>query len=136
MSKYQGSCACGAVKFSTDADPMMAGHCQCGKCQKLSGTGHQSFAAFPESGVKVSGKTASWSYKADSGNTATRQHCSSCGSPMFGGSTGMPGMLAVNLSMLDDSSGINPAMLFFTAKQQAWDHMDPGLARFPGMPPM
>lgn len=136
MSKYQGGCACGSVKFSTDADPMLVGHCQCGKCQKMSGTGHQSFAAFPGDKVNVTGKTASWSYKADSGGTATRQHCPTCGSPMFGGTTSMPGMLAVNLAAFDDSSGLKPAMLFFTAHQQAWDHMDPALMRFPGMPPM
>ena len=71
MTKYSGGCACGAVRYETDADPIMAGHCQCRKCQTLSGAGHMTFAAFPAAAVKVTGQLVPWSYTADSGNTAT-----------------------------------------------------------------
>jgi len=136
MAKYSGSCACGTVRFETDAEPMMAGHCQCGKCQKLSGTAHTSFGVFPESAVRMTGKLASWSYAADSGNTATRYHCPSCGSPVYGGSSGMPGLIGINLSMLDDPAAVEPKMAFFTARAVSWDRLSDGLTAFPGMPPM
>ena len=136
MAKFEGGCACGAVRFTADADPIMVAHCQCGKCQKLSGGGHASFAAFPVESVKVTGKLTYWDYKADSGNTASRGHCPTCGSHVIGKTSGMPNMIAIHLAALNDSSKISPAMVVYAAKGQAWDHLDASLPRFPGMPPM
>ena len=114
----------------------MAGHCQCRHCQKLSGTGHASFVAFPLAAVSVTGEVKYWSYMADSGNTASRGHCPTCGSPVTGKPSSMKDMIAVQLASLDDPSMVTPQMAFYTAKAQAWDHLDPGLHSFPGMPPM
>ncbi|MBI2717877.1 MAG: GFA family protein [Rhizobiales bacterium] len=136
MARYSGRCACGAVHFETDAEPMMAGHCQCSRCQKLSGAPHSSFAAFPEAAVRMSGKLASWSYTADSGNVATRHHCPTCGAPVYGTTKGMPGVMAITLSMLDDPAAIVPKMAFFTKHAVPWDLLDDSLVAFPGMPPM
>lgn len=136
MAKYEGGCACGAVRYSTNADPVMAAHCQCSKCQKLSGAGHTSFAAFPAAAVNITGKLNFWSYKADSGFTASRGHCPNCGSMVIGKPGSVKDMVGINLSSLDDPSKINPQMVFFNAKAQPWDHMDESLTKFPGMPPM
>lgn len=136
MAKYEGGCACGDVRFSTDAEPMMAGHCQCRHCQRLSGAGHASFAAFPEAQVTMKGKVKFWDYKADSGNTASRGHCPNCGSMVAGKTTGMPSILALNLTSFDKPAKIAPQMIFFNGEGQPWDHMDASLPKFPGMPPM
>lgn len=136
MAKYEGGCACGAVRYATDAEPIMAGHCQCRKCQQLSGTGHASFAAFPDAAVNVKGKLDFWSYTADSGNTASRGHCPTCGAKVLGRTSGMPQMVAIQLASLDDASKVTPQMLFFNAHAQPWDKVDAGLKTFPGMPPM
>ncbi len=136
MSKITGGCACGAVHFETEAEPMMAGHCQCRKCQTLSGAGHATFAAFPAAAVKLSGALVAWSYTADSGNQATRRHCPVCGTQVVGETAGMPGVLALNLTTMDGATGIVPAMVFFNGKAQPWDLLDPALPKFPGMPPM
>jgi hypothetical protein len=136
MAKYEGGCACGAMRFATDTEPMMAGHCQCRHCQMLSGAGHASFAAFQEANVGITGKLVFWDYKADSGNTASRGHCPTCGSMVAGKTSGIPGVVALNLTSLDDPSKIVPQMVFFNGKGQAWDHLDASLPKFPGMPPM
>ncbi len=136
MAKYEGGCACGALRYSTDADPMMSGHCQCRKCQQLSGTGHASFAAFPAAALSVKGRVEYWSYTADSGNTASRGHCPTCGSMVLGKTSGFKDMMAVQLASLDDPAKVTPQMVFYNATAQPWDHVDPGLQRFPGMPPL
>jgi hypothetical protein len=136
MAKYEGGCACGAVRYSTDADPIFAGHCQCRKCQQISGTGHASFAAFSAAAVAFKGKLNFWSYKADSGNTASRGHCPTCGSALVGKTSGFKDMVAVQLASLDDPSKVTPKVVVYNAMAQPWDHTDPRLARFPGMPPM
>jgi hypothetical protein len=136
MAKFEGGCACGAVRYSTNADPVMSGHCQCRKCQLLSGTGHASFAAFPAAAVDVKGKLDYWSYTADSGNTASRGHCPTCGSMVLGKTSGFKDMVAVQLASLDDPAKVTPQMVFYNAKAQPWDSLDTKLQRFPGMPPM
>jgi hypothetical protein len=136
MAKYEGGCACGAVRYTTDAEPVMAGHCQCGKCQKLSGAGHASFAAFLAAAVALKGRLEYWSYTADSGNTASRGHCPVCGSMVIGKTSGHKDLLAIQLASLDDPSRVTPQMVFFNAKAQPWDHVDDKLMRFPAMPPM
>lgn len=136
MAKYEGGCACGAVRYATDAEPLMAAHCQCRKCQQLSGAGHTSFAAFPAAAVKITGKLNYWSYKADSGATASRGHCPNCGSMVLGKPGSVKDMLGINLTSLDDPSKITPQMVFYNAVGQPWDHLDASLAKFPGMPPM
>src|SRR5262245_33129843 len=134
MAKYEGGCACGEFRFATDAEPLMAGHCQCRHCQQLSGAGHSSFAAFPESSVNMKGKLKFWDYKADSGNRASRGHCPTCGSMVAGKTSGMAALLAFNLTSLDDPTKIAPQMVFFSSKGQPWDHLDEKLPKFPGMP--
>jgi hypothetical protein len=136
MAKYEGGCACRAVHYETDAEPIVAGHCQCRHCQRLSGAGHLTFAAFPEPAMKITGEIKYWDYKADSGNTATRGHCPTCGSMLLGKTSGMPGAIGINLTSLDDPSKIQPQMVFFSAMGQIWDQIDPALPKFPGMPPM
>ena len=136
MAKYEGGCACGAVRYKTDAEPIMSGHCQCRKCQQLSGTGHASFAAFPAPAVTVTGKLSFWSYQADSGNTASRGHSPVCGSHVLAKTSGFADIAAMQLASLDDPAKVTPQMVFFNAKAQRWDHMDASLNKFPGMPPM
>lgn len=136
MAKYEGGCACGAVRYETDAEPIMAAHCQCGKCQKLTGSAHSSFAAFPEPALKIEGAVKYWNYKADSGNDATRGHCPICGSALFAKTSGFKDMMAITLGSLDVPSRITPQMAFFSSKALPWDHLDPGLQRFPAMPQM
>ena len=136
MSKISGGCACGAVRYEISADPVMQLHCQCGKCRKLSGTGHTDLMAFPGPAVKLSGKLASWTYTADSGATATRYHCTTCGAPVSGETTSVPGLLVIMAGSLDDPSIFKPQVAVFTETGQHWDVLAEGLPRFPKMPPM
>jgi hypothetical protein len=136
MAKYQGGCACGSVRYATDAEPIMSGHCQCRKCQQLSGTGHATFAAFPAAALEVTGKVNYWNYVADSGNTASRGHCPVCGSIVLGRTSGFNDMVAVQLATLDDPAKITPRVVFYNDRAQPWDNLDAGFQRFPGMPPM
>ncbi|RVA88978.1 aldehyde-activating protein, partial [Mesorhizobium sp. M7A.F.Ca.US.006.04.2.1] len=38
--RYTGGCACGAIRYETNDEPIFQNHCQCSDCQKRSGTGH------------------------------------------------------------------------------------------------
>lgn len=132
----RGGCLCGAVRYELAAEPAMSGLCYCLSCQKLSGAGHTFHAMVPESAFSVSGRTASHTWTADSGNTVTSSFCPTCGSPLFGRSSGFPGVVTVRVASLDDSDGLAPQMAVFIKRLKSWDHLDPGLTAFPAMPPM
>lgn len=133
---YKGGCACGAVRYEIAADPLMAGHCQCRDCQRMTGTGHASMMGFPEPAVQIKGELKFHDAKADSGNTASRGFCPKCGAFVAARSSGMPGMLTVAAGSLDEPGRFAPQMIVYAGSGHAWDHLDPALPRFPKMPAM
>ncbi|MBT3305566.1 MAG: GFA family protein [Alphaproteobacteria bacterium] len=131
-----GGCLCGAVRYECTAEPVMAGHCHCRKCQHATGGAKASAFAVPEDSVTVTGELTSFDFEADSGNMTTRQFCPTCGVPVTSGSIGMPGLVIIYAGSLDDPSIFAPGMDIYTDSAQPWDHMDPDLPKFPGMPEM
>src|ERR1017187_3183572 len=83
MAAIKGGCMCGAVTYEVSGDPMFVGHCACENCQKATGAGHSSIAAFPEPSLKARGELASFAAKGDSGQATTYQFCPKCGSRLF-----------------------------------------------------
>jgi hypothetical protein len=132
----RGSCLCGAVRFETRGAPVMAGNCYCLNCQKSSGAGRVFHAMFPEAHISISGPTRDFEYVADSGSVVTNVACASCGSPLFGRSARMPGMVTVRVATYDDEAGISPAMEVYVRRRRAWDGEAGDVPRFDGMPPM
>ena len=131
-----GSCQCGAVTFEAKGEAAMVVQCHCLNCQKSSGTGHVPFAAFPEPNVAIRGKTQSYSYIADSGGKVTSHFCPVCGSPAFGTTTSVPGVVAIRLGIMDNSSAFRPQMEVFMKRMRSWDHTLKDVPSFEAMPPM
>ena len=137
MSKsYGGGCACGAVRYEIEGEPMVMGDCQCITCQKKSGTGHGSYLTFPSRDkVKVTGKATLWDVAADSGNVKSHAFCPTCGSPVYMTFPDMPQFFVVRAGSLDDPSRYQPQVLIWNTAGHAWDQIDPALQRFEKMPP-
>jgi len=133
--KISGGCACGAIRYECTAEPVFAAHCQCRACQHFSGTGHFSVMAVPKAAVTLTGTPKFYEAKGDSGNTLSRGFCPTCGSPVFGLTTGMPDMAVLPAGSLDDPSVFKPSVVVFTEHGPAWDYLDPALPKFPQMPP-
>jgi hypothetical protein len=131
-----GGCQCGAVTFEARGDPLMVIQCHCLNCQKSSGAGHVPFAAFPEPHVTINGETKGYTYIADSGGRATTNFCPECGSPVYARTTTFPGMVAIRLGAMDDSSRFQPQMDVYMKRLRTWDHDVQGKPAFEAMPPM
>lgn len=136
MSEYAGGCACGAVRYVTNSEPLGSNHCHCLDCQKDSGTGHGSYVGFSLADVTITGETGTFDMIADSGNTKTRNFCPSCGVPVYLTFAGMPGFVAIRAPTLDDPSKFSPAFSTYAVRARAWDPIDPALPAFEKMPPM
>lgn len=135
MTAFTGGCLCGAVRYSCTAEPAMAGHCHCEDCRRSSGSGHSSHLAVPEASITLTGQTTGYARAADSGNVVTRHFCPTCGAALYSTNTGMPGMLFLRASSLDDLEVFKPQMHVYASRAASWDHRSEGLPVFDAMPP-
>jgi hypothetical protein len=71
---------------------------------------------------------------ADSGSIVSRGFCPICGSAIYSKNSGMPGMVFVRASSMDEPDLIAPALVVFASRAPSWDFIDPRLPAFPTMP--
>ena len=133
---YTGGCACGAIRYETTREPIFENHCQCGDCQKRSGTGHGSYLTFPQrTDMTIMGEVKSWRVAGDSGNEKIHAFCPTCGTPVYLTFAAMPESIAVHAASLDNPGRFDPQVVTFSGSGHKWDKMDPSLQAFQRMPP-
>ena len=131
-----GGCLCGAIRYASAVEPLMAGHCHCLDCQKRGGGGHASAFAVPKAALTVTGSPRHYESRSDSGSAVRHAFCDTCGSTLFGDSSGMPDLVTVHAGSLDDPAAFKPDMHIFTSSAQPWDPVDSSLANFAKFPEM
>ncbi len=136
MTTLSGECLCGAINYHCTEAPVIAGHCQCTDCQKMSGTGHSSNMAVPRGGLTIQGRMAFHEQKAESGNIVKRGFCPQCGSHIYAENSGMPHFEFIRAGSLHDIEKFKPTMVVYTSSGAQWDHIDPTLTAFETMPKM
>ena len=129
-----GRCLCGACTIEIDGDPIVVAHCHCIDCQRLTGAGHSTGAMFCTEGIRLIGPVARYELRSDAGNTVTRTFCSTCGSPLFGSNTGMPGHMTVSMGVLEDSDDLVAQVAIFTRSKRAWDCVAVDVTAFEAQP--
>ena len=130
----QGGCLCGSVRYEATGRPVIVAHCHCINCQKTGGSGHSTGGMFRDDQLRLSGNTAEYNYKADSGNEVTKVFCPACGSSILGRNTGTEGFPTITLGTLDDSSQFEPQVTIYARNRQPWDIMDERLPTFDAQP--
>ena len=129
-----GRCHCGACSYQIAGEPIVVAHCHCLDCQRLSGAGHTTGAMFPEECIDLRGDPATYSTVSAAGNTVTRLFCRTCGSPLFGRNTGMPGVMTVMAGTLDAPESLAPQVAIFTRSRRPWDPLDPSVSSYDAQP--
>jgi hypothetical protein len=136
-TSFSGGCACGAIRYECSTDSPLMGNCHCRDCQRASGGAFTAVVVVPAASLKLlQGEPKYHVVKADSGNWASRGFCPDCGSPLFAKSEATSGFIAIKAGSLDDPSWFKPMVDIWTASAQAWDYMNPELAKFPKAPQM
>lgn len=122
MGKLDGSCLCGNVTYTCDADPIASANCHCRDCQRSSGAAFSTVVMVPEDSIDISGDTLAvfQTVGDDHGKTAYRHFCSNCGSQLITRSDGFPGAVFIKAGTLDDSSLVRPAMDVWADSKQSW----------------
>jgi hypothetical protein len=130
----EGGCLCGAVRYVISQPPMMVGNCYCVDCRKSSATTHGTHVVLPEDAFAVAGTLRDYEKAADSGNIVTRAFCPACGSAIVSRNSGMPGMVFVRASSLDNLDRVEPQMTVYASRAPAWAPIDKSKPVFGTMP--
>jgi hypothetical protein len=128
---FTGGCACGAIRYECRALPLRMLNCHCRDCQVASGSAFSPTLIMTSSVVTVTkGQPAHVEKLAESGNTAKREFCSACGTPLFASSSAGVEYLGVRAASLDDPSWFKAEANVWVGSAQPWDHLDPAIPKF------
>lgn len=90
---------------------------------------------FPQrADVTITGDANTWRVAGDSGNEKVHAFCPTCGTPVYLTFVGMPDLIAVPATSLDDPAQFNPHAVTYSIRGHGWDTMDPALQTFERMP--
>jgi len=130
-----GGCLCGAVRYETAAEPLIARLCWCRVCQYFA-TGNAAVGVcFPTAGLSVKGETRDYASVADSGNRMHRRFCPICGTHLFSEAESRPHLVFVRAGSLDNPEIARPEAVIWTASAPSWACIDERLSRWEGQPP-
>ena len=134
-SSLQGSCLCGAVRFTIGAPVGELRACHCRNCQKASGAGGSVNAVVPSPAFKITqGTPKRYSAVADSGRTLHRFFCADCGSPIYSQRANMPEMVVVRAGLLDGAPDMKIGTHIWTKSKRNWSLIDPSAKQIEGQP--
>ena len=121
MGKLDGHCLCGAVSYTTDAEPLFCAICHCTNCQRQTGTSFSIVVAVPEDGFELTGELSEHTTVGDDhGQPTHRRFCGRCGSPVVTVSPALPGVVIIKAGTLDDASWLEPQMEIWGTSAQSW----------------
>ena len=135
MSKLDGRCLCGAVTYTSQADPIFQAICHCTECQRQSGTAFSIVVGVQEDALQIDGELKTHVTKGeDSGADTQRKFCPECGSPIVSMSAGLPGVAVLKAGTLDDTSWLEPQLEVWGRSAQPWVHEVEGRPRIERSP--
>lgn len=134
-----GSCLCGAIRYSISAPVTDLRACHCRNCQKQSGAQGTVNAVLPSSAFKLTaGKPKRFTAVADSGRTLHRYFCGDCGSGVYSQREANPEMVVVRAGTFDAPEEMSARMKItahiWTGSRRPWAHIDPACQQHPGQP--
>ncbi|MEO6564552.1 MAG: GFA family protein [Casimicrobiaceae bacterium] len=121
MPTITGSCLCGAIRYTSSAEPALTAFCHCRDCQKAGGGGYSVNVAVPSASLKTVGNPQTYDTVGSSGLAVARRFCAKCGSALFTEATAFAGLTFVKGSSLDDPSWIEPTLHIWCDSAQPWD---------------
>ena len=126
--KYAGGCLCGALRYTSSAEPIEAGYCHCRMCQKLSGAAVLPWASFSTSSFRYTeGQPKIYTSSAH----GQREFCAECGSQIAFRATDTDKTVEINVGTLDDPGVVTPQYHIWCNSQVSWFDTQDELPRYP-----
>jgi len=134
MAKIEGGCLCGAVRYSSEDQPLATSICHCKHCQKQAGTAFSVVMAVFRFGLKIEGDLTTYEDTGESGQPVLRKFCGKCGSPILSDVAAVQDVLFLKAGTLDDTSWLKPDAHLWAEHKQEWLSVSEDLKSFPRNP--
>lgn len=127
MTTRHATCACGALKLTTEGEPVRVSVCHCSACKRRTGSAFGVQARFASDQVAIEGTTAERVRVGDSGGRATMRFCPTCGSTVYWTLDALPDFVAVAVGAFADPAFPAPTVSVYDELRHPWAAM-PALA--------
>jgi hypothetical protein len=127
MAKLDGSCLCGKVTYSCDAEPVAQAVCHCTDCQRQTATAFSVIVGVPSDALQIEGGESLASFTTvgtDTKQNVARKFCRECGSPVVSVGDAFPGVTFIKAGTLHDTSWLEPQLQVWTGSAQPWIPLD------------
>src|SRR5262249_9471424 len=128
-------CLCGAVRYQTEAAPIITRMCWCRVCQFIAAGNATVNICLPTAGLSITGETRDFQSVADSGNRMHRRFCPVCGTHLFSDAESRPRLFFGRVGPRGAGGVGSPAATIWTASAPSWACIDESLPRWEGQPP-
>jgi len=129
----EGGCACGAIRYTLTAAPMIVHACHCIDCQRLSGSAFALNLWIERRFVEPSG-AAPVAFDVPPGSSGKRHEvfaCAKCGTQLWNKYHAAPGdTVLLRAGTLDDPAAITPDVHIFTRSKAPWLELPEGARVF------
>ena len=124
MTTYAGGCACGAIRYEADAEPINPHYCHCQLCRQSVGAPVVAWVNFPEATFRwVQGAPEYFA----SSPLMRRGFCSRCGTSLC--TVEDDGYVCVTIASLDRAAEVAPRYHIYAQHRLPWLELDDGLPR-------
>ena len=124
-----GGCACGAVRFSLKAAPIIVHCCHCNNCQRQNGTAFAVNAVIETAHIEFAGAIEVVPVPRE-GQPHDIHRCASCKVAVWSDYGRRPGLRFVKVGALDDAEALVPDVHIFTRGKLDWVKLPEGVPAF------
>ena len=117
---YTGSCLCGGIQFSINAELAPIQICHCSQCRKAQGGAFATNTPVETSDFEVkSGTDLLTEYESSPGKR--RFFCRQCGSPIYSSRDSLANVIRIRAGLLDEPlKKVKPAFHAYTSSKCSW----------------
>jgi hypothetical protein len=115
-----GSCHCGAIRFTAEVDPARVMLCHCADCQTLSGGAFRHVVPAAIESFSITGTPKSYVKVADSGNRRAQMFCPECGTALYAAAPENPSWVSIRLGCVRQRAALRPMAQIWTRSAMPW----------------
>ena len=122
MPNIVGGCLCDAVRYESEAEPILTAVCHCRDCQKQTSSAFSVLVVVPKDSLRTEGRALAsvQTVGEDTGLRTTRSFCPECGSAIVSAVGATPELEWLKAGTLDDTSWPRPQMHIWACSAQPW----------------
>lgn len=131
MSERRSQCVCGSLSVTVLGEPELVALCNCGQCQRRTGSVFSQHAFFPRDNAVIHGEHKAFTRSSDSGRKVTFHFCPTCASTIFWEVEARPNSWGMAVGGFEDPHFPPPERAVWGEKKHDWVRLPDGIPVLP-----